>query len=75
MIKLALETGNGIIRQGETIAFLVKGEKELRQGTLNQVFTSVHMPHGICFGIAEEPYHKTHCVSDIEFINNQEATP
>ena len=69
MIKLALETGAGVIRQGDSIIFLVKGEGELRKGTLNQVFTSVHRPHDICFGIAEEPYHKTHSIIDVEFID------
>ncbi len=73
MVRLALETANGIIRQGEVVTFLVRGEKEPRKGTLSQVFTSVHEPHPICFGVREEPYHKTHCIADVEFIDVQEA--
>jgi hypothetical protein len=73
MIRLAIETENGVIRQGEAVMFLVKGEEKPRTGTLNQAFTSVHEPHYICFGVAEEPYHKTHCVTDIEFIDSAEG--
>jgi len=72
MIKLALETGNGVIRQGEKVIFLVKGEEKPRKGTLNEVFTSIHEPHYICFGIAEEPCYISHSVDKIWFIDKLE---
>jgi hypothetical protein len=71
--KFALDTGKEIIRIGDNVEYLIKGEAKPRNAQLVGLFTSVHPPHDVGVMFSDRPYYNSVMESDINYIKKEAA--
>lgn len=66
--KLALELNDIIYRMGDKIVLQLYKKEELVEGTIVNIFKSVHQPHEIHINLKELPLHVSVNVEEVEKI-------